>query len=123
MEKRKLKKLRINRIKDEFPMIGENEQMTLIGGAAPPAWLYRLIVGAAVAYGSGSGQDDGGGNNSGNSGINNNTTTTVGFNNTTIINNGSQPAPDSTHIQRADSIGANGTTYGPTGITHFYGGN
>lgn len=35
MEKRKLKKLKINRIRDEFPIIGNNEQLHLKGGDDP----------------------------------------------------------------------------------------
>ena len=49
MEKRKLKKLKINRIKDEFPMIGGQEQMGIKGGQY---WAPGYVANEVTVYGS-----------------------------------------------------------------------
>jgi hypothetical protein len=118
METKKLKKLSINKM-HKFPVVSEQEQMTLKGGTIPP-WVFTLLAELAVDYILSSGDNEsneGNGNYGGSGSGSGNVNIQIGGSDNTIIINGEEhTVSDSIFIEAADSI-ANGTIYNPTGIT------
>ena len=98
----------------EFPVVSEQEQMTLKGGTIPP-WIFTLLAELAIDYIFSSGDNEsneGSGNYGGSGNVN---LIIGGANNSIIINGEEHTVSDSIFIEAADSI-ANSTIYKPTGI-------
>ncbi len=119
MEKKKLKKLKINKM-SEFSVIGDQEQMEMKGGTGP-TWLFQLLTDLAISYvvsgSSDSGTDSS--NNYGSDNDDNNVIITVGSDNNITINGQQYSVPDSIYINTVDSIGPNGVYYGAQGVTIY----
>ena len=111
MEKKKLKKLKINKMQG-FPVIGEQEQMALKGGTIPP-WVFSMLAELAISYDFTGGSDESDGNYGGSGNVN---IQLGGSDNIISINGEQHSVSDTIYIQAADSI-SNGTIYNPTGIT------